>query len=206
MDKQDFEALYPTGVEVPLDDGLIVVVLPIGIRHIFPIQDAVSKIVAAALNAQADSTEDSKLLGAIAASVLPILLTDAFAIVVNSTVIAIKEEDGTLEPDFTRDIGGLPHWNIPPIVEAWTELNFGEEKKLSPWIRVLEKAITRMTKKTFSLSEFLSEISSKRATLGKTSSTNKDTTVEDGNSPTGDGQSDSLDSGERPPPEQLSEV
>lgn len=67
--------------------------------------------------------------------------------------------------------GQLPHWELPPVIEAWLRINFDSPKKWVPWLTVVETIIEETTGKKVRISEKVSATLSEAASGSKTSST-----------------------------------
>jgi len=178
-------------------DGGVAVVLPFGIRHTFPFKDALGKLVGiVAAQFDGPSRSDGAIMGAIAMHAMPVLTDDLFGLIEDTVVIGHRN-GGKFVPEFARKLGGEPHWVVPDIVDAWIDLNLSGDK-VSPWIRVIEKAVTRITKKPFKLSEFMRPTSPEQDTTSATSSADSNSTGTDGHSHTEGGQPTSSPTGQKP--------
>ena len=196
MDQKDFDVLFPRGDEVDYDGG-VAVVLPIGIRHTFPFKDALGKLVGVvARQFDGSPKSDAEIAGAIAIQAMPVLTDDLFGLL-ESTVVIGHRAGGKFVPEFDRKLGAEPHWIVPDIVGAWMDLNLSEDK-VRPWIRVIEKAVTRITKKPFDLLKFMRPPSPEPDSTSKPPSTDSNIIPTGGPSPTEDGQQTSSNTGPSP--------
>lgn len=174
MKQSEFEALLPQGREVALDQGLVAYVFPLGVRHVFRAQDAFDKLFtklasSGALEEGRSEVEQASKMGL---AVLPILTGECFQILAETTVVGKRDDSGRFVPDYGFQLDLLPHWDMPDLAQAWWDHNFGEEKKRHPWVRLIEKLVSRLTgKKDFKISELLSRISLPSDTEETTSST-----------------------------------
>ena len=151
------------GREVKLDDVPVkIMVYPLGVGHIRRFTDDITRIVSATGNIKVTKgASEKEIAQAFVMGLIPLVLTDAIDLVKECTVID--------PPDIKFD--ELPHWALPDIAEAWIDQSFGDAKKWKPWVSLIERTITRVTKKPFSISEIWSKSSSQTAIPSNASST-----------------------------------
>jgi len=58
----------------------------------------------------------------------------------------------------------LPHWVVPQLVQAWIEESFGDEKKVRPWVTLVEQVVLRTTGQTIGIWDTLLQFFTSRAT------------------------------------------
>ena len=130
----DMRVMFP-GVEVSIElpDGpMMVTVFPVGIQQMKKFVTAIAGAVGIirGMDLKKDgSTQDH--LKQMLPHLIPIVLNDLFGLVQECTVGV--------------DLDTLPHWLVPPIVEAWIIESFGDEKKIRPWIQMFENLTEKMT-------------------------------------------------------------
>lgn len=165
MNDKQFEKLKSKGAIVELDDGQAAYVFPVGFRHLTRFTVQIQKAIRAMLDIEVPKSADSgamkKILGL---EVIPIILNDLMGLVKETTVLGILDQDNNFHRDEDADFEDLSHWEVPALLEEWFDLSFGEERKWTPWVRAVEKAILRLTGKTISLKEMFSKASSSSAT------------------------------------------
>ena len=163
MNLQSAKPLFP-GTRIKLEDGidLEITVYPLGVKHVKKFTDDIARIVNASQRIKVEKGGDQKKIAEqFVMGLVPIIMTDALDLVKECTVI---------EPQGAATFDELPHWVLPGIADAWIQESFGEEKKWRPWVTLIEKTITRVTGKPFSISEIWSKASSQTDTLSTTSS------------------------------------
>lgn len=188
MNDKQFEKLKPRGRKVSLSEGRAAYIFPVGFRHLskftVQIQKAIRSLIAIEVPKSASQESMKKLLGL---ESIPIIMNDLMGLVEDTTVLGILDQDDNFHREEDSTFEDLPHWDVPAILEEWFELSFGEERKWSPWMKAIEKALLRLTGQKISLKEMFSKASSSSATTDSTSSKESKqlTTVVD--SPTEDG-------------------
>lgn len=136
------------------------IIYPMGLRHVQAGVAYISKAGAVAAQAVAALARAASAgdRAAMMVAAFPILTGDAFDLV--RQTVTIVEPAGLTVDD-------LAHWDLPPLVEAFVELNFGEERKRRPWSEALENLLRKLTR----TSETPSTSSPQQATASVTSST-----------------------------------
>ncbi len=159
------EVMNPAKV-VDLGDGKKANVFPMGIKHIGKFSKRIAGVLGAfgSITIKKESTPEEIATAALSHA-MPIVLTD---------LLDLVSECVTFDSP-TQKFEDLAHWELPVIVDAWVEMNFGEEKKWRPWVATMEKAIAKASGKEFSISSWMSAMRSKasspKATTSKASST-----------------------------------
>ena len=144
------DVLLGTGAKFDIEGGGHVIVHPLGITHIKRFSGAIAKIVSAAMRFFQGESTDMKAVGAIA---LPIVMAEAVDLVEACCVCVDCEWKS------------LPHWEFPPIAEAWIEMSFGSEKAVTGWTKLVEAIVRRFAgDEEFSISETLSSFLRQPAT------------------------------------------
>lgn len=135
------EILFP-GKEIPNGLGLTITVFPVGFNQIKKFsKNILGALELIASSVKADGSEllagDKKKLGMkVLAAAVPAVIED---------LLDLVEECVTLTKGETRvPIGKLPHWEVPPIIEAFLMENFGEESRIRPWIEAVKNIMSRM--------------------------------------------------------------
>ena len=165
-DKLAVEMLFPgRSISVDASRGITAIVYPPGIVHIRQFsRDIVSGVMAIVgsmtTNKGAAQAEKTK---ALLAQLVPFVLTNLIDLVGECTRLECKAAPNLKLAD-------LPHYLVPPIVQAWVEESFIGENKLLPWKAAIEALIEKATGKPTSISEMVSNFSSPPATPAKTSS------------------------------------
>lgn len=141
--------------------GREVRVFPLGVRHVGSVTKAAEEIIPRLLSSGFDARSLATKEGRSAAwpSLLPMIVGDMMK-VINECVEGVD-----LEGD------DLPHWYLPPIVDAWVEESFGDAGKVKPWVDMLEATIRRVTRQELGLWETLSKHASPQDTTPGASST-----------------------------------
>ena len=171
------------GREVELDVGggrtLTVRVLPVGIRQVRQFSRSLVTAARAVLGTEVGEEimkvsdgDKAKLIGGL---MLEASLGDLFDL---------------FEQCVTPDVGALPHWLLPPVLEAWIEENFLGEGRLRPWAEALDTAVKRATGEDLRMSERLSEFLSGTGGTPTPSSTEEGGTGGEEDSRTEGGPSD----------------
>lgn len=149
------DVLLGTGAKFDMEGGGHVIVQPLGITHVKRFSGAIAKIVSAAMRFFKEDNIDMKAVGAVA---LPIVMSEAIELVEACCVCVDCEWKN------------LPHWEFPPIAEAWIEMSFGPEKAVAGWIKLVEAIVRRFAGDgEFSISETLSSFLRPPATPPQTS-------------------------------------
>lgn len=177
--KAGLRALFPgRKVDVLDDDGNVLTeatVYPLGARHIETASRdvaAVGMLILEALKVKVDDANGHVRVdqGAISpekiiSAAVPALLKNGFSLLRECIKIDIGSDDEIALDD-------LPHWCLPPLVEAFVEESFGSKKKWEPWKRLIENMVRRFSKNPeFSISETFSRLSSQTDTTTTGSST-----------------------------------
>lgn len=155
-DVPDLEQLFP-GEIVELERGIRAVVFPPGLVHLRRFS---SDVVAVAVAVG----EHARKPGDIASRLIPYLISNASSMLSECVRIEVP---GGLRVKFEE----LPHWLVPPVLERWVDISFGDEAKLRPWKAAVEKMVEKATGRPFSISEIWSKRSSPQDTPDGTSST-----------------------------------
>lgn len=160
----DLESVLPEPVRIPVVGGKAeALVFPLGVRHLRKFNERISALIMhIARDVRFPKGSSNEVIGQlIVGEIAPMMTTDLFDLLTD----CIRFNPNTLKLD------DLPHWDLPPIVEAWIEESFGSEEKRDPWKRAVERTIARVTGKPFQISELLSQDSSPGDGLGTSSST-----------------------------------
>ncbi len=159
----DSEKVLHPGTEIELDNGGIAKVFPLGFRHLSKFTKEISKALAVIQNIPLKpGSKEEDINRAVMTAMIPYILENLLGLV--AECVKIEDSDVALED--------LPHWNVPPIIEAWLIESFGERKKWEPWIQALENLLERFTGKRPQILETLSnsfssaDIASKISTIG----------------------------------------
>lgn len=172
--KDDAKALFP-GTEVRLS-CCVATVFPAGVKHarklftrVLPILQAVGGF------AKRDGEDEKAHATRVSADMIPLALNQAIDIISDCVVLPGKAK-----------LDDLPHFDLPPIADAWIQASFGEERKWRPWLALMETTAARFNGgEAVSMSEIWSRVSSRLATASPTSSKSDGPTspTEDGPSP-----------------------
>lgn len=189
MNDDQLARMLPKARRIDYDHGdYCVYVFPFGLKHMRLFTEALGRLFEAIATTKVKKgVNEKELYGAMAAVALPHLMGDLLGLVAATTIICKDDVESRKPKLIETQMDELPHWELPPIIEAWIDLNLGEEEKRRPWIRAIENAVARITNKPFSMSEFLSKDSSLQDT-DSTISSNVDSEPKKAlSSPTGDG-------------------
>lgn len=156
---RDAKALVP-GRTIFIE-GHEITVYPAGVRHAGRLFTKVIGVLEQASTMKREASEtEAEHAQRILQGIVPFALKHALDIVGECTVLPKG-----------ADFDHLPHYFLAPIVKAWIEESFGEEKKWRPWLALVEEAATRLNGgKEIRMSEIWSKASSLRATASGTSS------------------------------------
>lgn len=132
-----------------LDGNSKVIVYPMGVVQIKKFSDSIKQFVDAAAEIKVQHALAGQINIAIFAAVAPLVIEHLSDLVFDCCSFQVGAE-----------IDKIPHWEIPCIVEAWIDENFDEPKKWMPWVKMIDKAVSKATKEEFSLLETLSASSS----------------------------------------------
>lgn len=175
MNLKRFEKMKARGVRVTLDDNATAVyVFPVGVRHLGTFSRKIMDVLRKLGNVKVNKDEvgDEKAIAkAIGMEALPLIAEDLIELVEDTTVVGLLDQDDEFHVDADLRFEDLNHWDLPPVLEVWFDLNFGEEKKRRPWIAAVEKALYRLTGQKLSMRGLFSQSSSEQDTDAKTSST-----------------------------------
>lgn len=168
---QSLETLFPG--EAITVEGIDITVFPVGVAHLRQFNRAVEEVlpkIASQMDLGKMGEVNLKDLGPM---VIPILLSDVLDLI-NDCVVGVNLTDKR-----------LPHWVLAPIVQKWIEVSFGSEKKIRPWIEVVETTVMRMTGESPGIWDTLCQSRSAKDTISNSSSTDNGETAptEDGLSP-----------------------
>lgn len=159
---KDAEGITPAAKRVPVLEGRAeALVFPLGVIHLRKFNERISKVItfiARNIRFREGATTD-EIGMQIMAEVAPLMMTDLFDLLLE----CVRFHPNTVKMD------ELPHWDLPPIVEAWIDESFGTPEKRDPWKRAIERTVARMTGEEFSISEMLSKDSSPEAGASQTS-------------------------------------
>lgn len=158
----DIEQLFP-GRVVQLEKGLAATVFPPGLLHIRKFSRDVVGLGMALADSVGKLKDKAGQSQALVQQLLPFLLTNALDLV--AECVRVDGPGGK-----TYKIAELPHWLLPPILEAWVEESFGDEAKVRPWKAAIEKTVERATGSKLTISEMLRRDSSPPDTAARTSS------------------------------------
>lgn len=130
-----------------------VTVYPIGLRHMKLFSRGIAGLLAAVgdVRVPVGGSKDDvmKSLGTQAMlSALPYILENLMELV---DACCEAHVDG-----HTVAVSSLPHWDVPPVIEAWLVESFGSEKKWKPWVATIESLAQRVTGKSLGLLEAIS--------------------------------------------------
>src|SRR5262245_51647261 len=136
----EIERVLNPGRRVELKDfGATAVVFPIGLRHLQKFSKEIAGLVGYLATVQVKSEEPRGLGLQYARAMAPFLMQNMLGLVAECVRLEPPELKITLQD--------LPHWELPPIIEAWVQENFGEEKKWHPWLAAVESVIRTATGK-----------------------------------------------------------
>lgn len=120
--KDDALTALTSQEEVTTPAGVKILVQGLGIKEVKKFSNAISRVIPAIMpiimNQSGVSADWAK---AITAAVLPFAMADLLELVDDCI-------DVTLEK--------VPLHHVPPIVEKWVEMSFGDPKKLMPWVEM----------------------------------------------------------------------
>jgi len=135
-------------------------VYPAGARHADRLFVKVVGVLQHAGALVAKPGEDVKVHGErIVSELIPFAITHALDVMSECVVLP---KGATLKD--------VPHFDLPPIAEAWILESFGEEKKWRPWVALVEEVATRLNGgKAIRMSEIWSRASSILASRSATS-------------------------------------
>lgn len=163
--------MYELGRNFEVMDGTAVVrVSPLGFRQlpkfISRVGVASSHIANALKGVEVGAGVPSdKLGGIILQSIAPFVLQNAMDLFIECVEVVDAGADGASAAGAPAALAQsdlldrIPHWEFPPLIEAWLVESFGEEKKWKPWITALENLIKRTTGQDISITSMLSESS-----------------------------------------------
>lgn len=159
------EALFPGRVvKVDSDRGITAIVYPPGIMHVREFsRDLVSAMMTTVQMIASPRNADRQKLTAIITQMVPFITSNMIDLVCACVRVECPQVPGITVKD-------LPHWLVASIIEAWVVESFGSEEKLRPWKAAIERTVSQVTGKPFSISETFSRLSSPQATPGQTSS------------------------------------
>lgn len=92
---------------------------------------------------------------------LPLLASEGIDLV--ASTVTFTEPEGMTMQD-------VPHWELPLLLDAFIQHNFGEERKWRPWVAAVESWLSRITGEAVSILGTPSNSSAKPATASATSS------------------------------------
>jgi hypothetical protein len=145
-----------------------VAVFPVGLTQLRKVkgkvQDLVERIL---LFRSARDAPPEEMTARMISEFAPTLLEDGVDLIAECCEV----RDLTGKAIAGATIADLPHWVIPPVVEAWLRVSFDEEEKRGPWRRAIEWGIARLTGKPASISAIFSQLRSSLATASRASST-----------------------------------
>lgn len=131
------------GTEVAIPEtGVKVTVYPMGLGHLRKFSASLGDAVGilGRVDVSKDADEDA-ILSALLPQLVPYVLTHLTELV--EECVVIEPDEITLEQ--------LPHWDLPPIVEAWIDASFGSKKKWAPWLTAIENLVRKITGKEMDL-------------------------------------------------------
>lgn len=180
MQLKRFEKMRPRGRKVDLGDGQAAYVFPVGARHLVKFSKGIKTALVklSQVEVPKGSSKD-QMARAVGLEAIPIIAEDLLDLVKDTTVLGLLDQDDDFHVDEDASFDDLEHWNLPPLIEEWLDLSFGEDRKRKPWLQAVEKAIHRLTGEKMSISEMFSKDSSQQDTGSKTSlSVASETTTE----------------------------
>ena len=168
-DSKDLRVLFP-GTVVDLPEGFSVTVYPLAFKQIKEFADKVASGIAmltatSVPKASAGATPKQKTQ---VEKVQNDMLIQTLLPWVLSNAVDLVEKCVVFPKDIDIKLQDLPHYRLPPIIEAWVEESFIGEDKLRPWMAVVEHLTEKVTGKKIVVSEILSKAVSSRATAAAT--------------------------------------
>ena len=113
----DLRALFPG--RVVNVNGVDIMVVPMGVRHLRRFSDAVAKIMPTLITVVGDQNDSQEAwVRKLVSTILPFALSDLLVLIDDCVDV---------------DLEDLPQWVLPKIAEVWVEESFGSEEKIRPW-------------------------------------------------------------------------
>lgn len=153
------------GETVHLQDiGLDVTVYPAGFTHLRKFGTELGALMQMMGPKTKISKDEFKIGMDLMAELIPFVMTNCLDLVRECVVF----------PEGVAGWDDLAHWHVPPIVEAWIEVNFGDEGKVKPWLTMVERVVSMISGQKMSISEIFSKSSLRQGTTSTPSTTASD--------------------------------
>jgi hypothetical protein len=191
----EIDNTYP-GQEVEIDWGsgtIKVMVFPAGVSQIKKFSRALAYLVKELTSTPLVKDDEGKYTLASLERLVPVI-TDLLV----TDLLDLVLECCKPKLDFK-------HWHIPQLTVAWLIENFGEEKKLRPWVQAVERMIYQTTGERVQLWQTLRENFTPAATRAMTSLRDNISSQAESPTHTSDGLSPSSSTPPESRPEPISE-
>ena len=133
--KATVSVIFP-GRELTLKCGLKAKVFPLGLVHLKKFSKALTTtVMSIAQSMKLTPGANSKTIGEqVLTEALPYMTEDLFGLLTECVEIHNPDPNGEV-----ISLEDLPHWEIPPIIQAWFEESFDDESKWRPWMTAFTK-------------------------------------------------------------------
>lgn len=113
-------------------EGFTCTVYPLGVKHLRKFQRQIGRIVSSVSAMKVPAGTDKDVLEKwVIAEVVPLIVADAFELLIDC--IIIKKGDDTIP------LEEAPHHWLPILGTHWVQDSFGSEEKIRPWKEALAK-------------------------------------------------------------------
>jgi hypothetical protein len=142
------------GTEVTIGKpGMKVRVYPVPYRELRKftkhISDAIRQLQSGiTIVKRADGTVDPKTLKVLLPASVEVIIDNLLELVSTCCQPSIEE---------------VPHYALPPILEAWLDENFGTEERIRPWVQAIETLLLKLTGERYPIWETFSNVLSPAA-------------------------------------------